>query len=124
MWPPRESQPFRDFVGGARIAQSQERALGMLKIQRSADAGHVRMALSGRIEKQHLAELQRVIEEDPCPHGITLDLQEVRLVDREVIGFLARWESAGIRLENCPAYVREWITVEGTPPGSPPRTTR
>jgi len=82
------------------------------------------MALSGRIEKQHLAELQRVIEEDASRHGVTLDLQEVRLVDREVVGFLARWESAGIRLENCPAYVREWITIESTPPGSPPRTTR
>src|SRR5262249_23371693 len=64
MWLPRESPPFRDFLGGPRIAQSQERALGMLKIQRSADAGHVRVALSGHIEKQHLAELQRVIEED------------------------------------------------------------
>ena len=96
----------------------------MLKIQRLADAGHVRLALSGRIEKQHLAELQRVIEEDACPHGITLDLREVRLVDREVVGFLARWESAGIRLENCPAYVREWITIEGTPPGGVNRARR
>jgi hypothetical protein len=98
--------------------------LGVLKIQRSTNAGHVRLALSGRIEKQHLAELQRVIEEDACRHGITLDLQEVRLVDRDVVGFLARWESAGIQLENCPAYVREWITIERAPPGSPPRTTR
>jgi hypothetical protein len=96
----------------------------MLKIQRSTDAGLVRLALSGRIEKQHLAELERVIEEDACPHGITLDLQEVRLVDRDVVGFLARCESVGIRLENCPVYLREWITIEGTPPASPPRTTR
>ena len=96
----------------------------MLKIQRSMNAGHVRLALSGRIEKQHIAELQRAIEEDARGHGMTLDLEEVRLVDRDVVGFLARWESAGIRLENCPAYVREWITMEGTPPGSPPRTRR
>ena len=88
------------------------------------NAGHVRLALSGRIEKQHLAELQRAIEEDAGGHGMTLDLEEVRLVDRDVVGFLARWESAGIRLENCPAYVREWITVEAPTPGSPPRMTR
>ena len=97
---------------------------GVLRIQRSADAGHVRLALSGRIEKQHLAELQRVIEEDACRHALTLDLEEVRLVDRDVVGFLARWEAAGVRLENCPAYVREWITIEGTPAGGSPRTTR
>ena len=98
--------------------------LGVLKIQRSIDAGNVRLSLSGRIEKQHLAELQRVIDEDACRHALTLDLEQVRLVDRDAVGFLARWEAAGIRLENCPAYVREWITIEGTPPGSPPRTTR
>jgi len=97
----------------------------MLKIQRSTDAGHARLALSGRIEKQHLAELlQRLIEEDACRQVVTLDLEEVRLVDRDVVGFLARWESAGIRLENCPTYLRQWITMEGTPPGSPPRTKR
>jgi len=96
----------------------------VLKIQRSMDAGQVRLALSGRIEKQHIAELQRAIEEDAPGHGMTLDLEEVRLVDCDVVGFLARWESAGIRLENCPAYVREWITMEGTPPGRPPPTRR
>ena len=96
----------------------------MLKIQRSTEGGHARLALSGRIEEQHLAELHRVIEEDFCRHVVTLDLEEVRLVDRDVVGVLARWGSAGIRLENCPAYLHEWITVEGTPPGSSPRTRR
>lgn len=96
----------------------------MLKVQRSIDGGNVRLSLSGRIEKQHLGELQQVIEEYARGHALTLDLEEVRLVDCDVVGFLARWEAAGIRLENCPAYVREWITIEGTPPGSPPRTTR
>jgi hypothetical protein len=98
--------------------------LAVLKIQRSIDAGNVRLSLSGRIEKQHLAELERVIDEDACRHALILDLEQVRLVDRDAVGFLARREAAGIRLENCPAYVREWITIEGTPPGSPPRTTR
>ena len=36
----------------------------MLKIQRSINAGNVRFALSGRIESEHLAELQRLIDED------------------------------------------------------------
>jgi hypothetical protein len=38
-----------------------------------------------------------------------LDLREVRRVDREVVADLARWNADGIKFENCPAYLREWI---------------
>jgi ABC-type transporter Mla MlaB component len=95
----------------------------MLKIQRSVEAGNVRIMLSGRIEREHLAELQRLIDED-APQLVTLDLEDVRLVDREAVGFLARCEEAGIRLENCSAYIREWISTEKSEPANPPRTKR
>ena len=96
----------------------------MLKIQRSVRAGKVRIMLSGRIEREHLAELQRLIDED-APHNlVTLDLEDVRLVDREAVGFLARCEGAGIRLENCSTYVREWISREKNEPAKPPRKKR
>ena len=36
----------------------------------------------------------------------------MKLVDREAVSFIARCEASGIRLENCPAYVREWIRHE------------
>jgi ABC-type transporter Mla MlaB component len=96
----------------------------MLKIQRSVQAGNVRIMLSGRVEREHLAELQRLIDEDAPHKRVTLDLEEVRLVDREAVGFLARCEETGIRLENCSAYVREWISREETEPANPPRTKR
>ena len=96
----------------------------MLKIQRSMDGENVRFALSGHIEDQHVAELQRLIEEEASRHPITLDLEGVRLVDRDAVAFLARCEATRIRLENCPAYVREWIATEGHAPGHPSRTTR
>ena len=84
----------------------------MLKIQRSMHAGNVRIVLSGRIEREHLAELQRLID-DGAPHKrVTLDLEDVRLVDREAVSFLVRCEGTGIRLENCPTYIREWISRE------------
>ena len=96
----------------------------MLKIQRSVYDGNVRIVLSGRIEREHLAELQRLIDED-APHKlVTLDLEDVRLVDREAVGFLARCEGTGIRLENCSTYVREWISREENEPANPPRTKR
>jgi len=96
----------------------------MFKIQRSVQAGNVRIMLSGRIEREHLAELQRLIDED-APHNlVTLDLEEIRFVDREAVSFLARCEAAGIRLENCSTYVREWISREEDEPANPPRTKR
>jgi ABC-type transporter Mla MlaB component len=96
----------------------------MLKIQRSVHARNVRIVLSGRIEHEHLAELQRLIDED-APHKlVTLDLEDVLLVDREAVSFLARCEETGIRLENCSAYVREWISRDENEPANPPRTKR
>lgn len=85
----------------------------MLRIQRSAGAAGVRLALSGRIEGVHLAELERAVaDESAAACAITLDLDGVRLADREAIRFLARCEAHGMRLAHCPAYVREWIARE------------
>jgi hypothetical protein len=83
----------------------------MLKIRRSEDKDFVTFALSGRIEKEHLPELQKLlkIELGAKPTPIALDLGDVRLVDREAIKFLAACEAHGIVLKNCPSYVREWI---------------
>jgi len=96
----------------------------MLKIQRSVHAGNVRIVLSGRIEGEHLAELQRLIDEDAPHERVTLDLEDVRLVDREAVGFLARCEERGIRLENYCTYVCEWIPREKNEPANPPRRRR
>jgi hypothetical protein len=40
---------------------------------------------------------------------------EVKLVDRDEVSFLAGCEAKGIKLANCPAYIREWIERETTP---------
>ncbi len=79
----------------------------VLRIERAERFGSVVFLLSGRIELQHLAELQAQFAAQR--QQITVDLKEVRLVDREVVDTLARWDAEGIKLENCPAYVREWI---------------
>jgi ABC-type transporter Mla MlaB component len=83
----------------------------MLKIRTFEEKGFVTFALSGRIEEEHLPELQKLLEVEtqPKPTVITLDLVDVRLVDREAIRFLARCEARGILLKDCPSYVREWI---------------
>jgi ABC-type transporter Mla MlaB component len=83
----------------------------MFKIRRSEDKGIVTFALSGRIEEEQLLELQNLlkIESKANSTAVTLDLGDVKLVDREAVKFLAASEAQGIILKNCPSYVREWI---------------
>jgi hypothetical protein len=84
----------------------------MLKIRRSEDNGVAVFALSGRIEEQQVSELQELLAGEGQAKA-ALDLEEVRLVDREVVRFLAACEARGISLRNCPSYVREWIETGG-----------
>ena len=84
----------------------------MLRIQRAAEAKGVVFTLSGRIDGEGLAELQKLLESEAQDHLI-LDLKEVKLVDREAVSFLADCEAKGMKLVNCPPYIREWIEQEG-----------
>ncbi len=59
-----------------------------------------------------MAELQKLLGSGAGDHSLVLDLNEVRLVDRDVVSFLASCEAKGITLANCPAYIREWIARE------------
>jgi len=43
---------------------------------------------------------------------VVLDLKDIKLVNRDAVKFLAHCEADGARLENCPAYIREWIARE------------
>lgn len=81
----------------------------MLRIRRSEENGSAIFALSGRIEETHVFEIQKLFEAEPGIEGLTLDLEEVRLVDRNAVRFLAACESRGIKLRNCPSFIREWI---------------
>jgi len=82
----------------------------MLRIDKSSN-GHVTLfRLSGRIQSEHLPELQRQIER--CARKTVLNLEEVKLVDLATVQFLSLCESNGVELLNCPLYVREWIFQE------------
>jgi anti-anti-sigma regulatory factor len=83
-----------------------------LKIQKSAREEVVVYTLSGRIRAEEVEELQRLFKAEGQDHHIVLDLKEVKLVDRDTVKFLACCEVKGTRLENCPAYIREWIERE------------
>ena len=84
----------------------------MFKIQRSAEGGAVVFTLSGRIKAARLTELEKLLEWEAGNGSIVLVLKEVKLVDRDVVSFLAGREAKGVKLVNCPAYIREWIDRE------------
>jgi hypothetical protein len=81
----------------------------MFRIRRSEDHGTAVFACSGRIEEKDVAEIRKVVEAEAGVAGIALDLEEVKLVDREAVRFLTGCKARGIKLMNCPPYIREWI---------------
>jgi anti-anti-sigma regulatory factor len=83
----------------------------MLNIQRTSN-GRIVFSLSGRVEIEDIPELQRLLNLEAAGREIAFDLKEVTLVDREAVKFLANWEAQSIKLENCPAYIREWIDAD------------
>ncbi len=85
----------------------------MLRIHKKAN-GEVLFTLSGRIDKEHIAELETLIAAEGQNRRITLDLKDMTLTGQDGIRFLAQCEAAGIGLANCDPYVREWIARQGT----------
>jgi hypothetical protein len=81
-----------------------------LRIERSARQRFTVFTPTGRMEAEHVAELKELFD---CDYrDIILDLRDLRLADRDAVRFLRRCEADGMKLENCPAYVREWIDRE------------
>jgi len=82
-------------------------------IQRAANGDDAAFTLSGRLNGEDVAELQRLFAAEGKDHRIVLDLKEVGLVNLDAVRFLAHCEENGIQLKNCPAYIRVWIMREG-----------
>jgi hypothetical protein len=72
--------------------------------------GNAVFTLSGRMKAEEVAEWKALFDADYTT--IVLDLREVRLADRDAVKFLRSCERDGMKLENCPAYVREWMDRE------------
>jgi hypothetical protein len=63
---------------------------------------------------EHIAELERLFGAETNYGKIRVDLKELRFADRDAVTFLAGCEKAGLRVKNCPAYIREWMRRERT----------
>jgi len=83
-----------------------------LRIHRSFETDFVVFNLTGRIQAADVPGLLTLLSEDSPSSGIVLDLEQVKLVDRDAVLFLVLSEATGAKLRNCSAYIREWITQE------------
>jgi len=81
----------------------------MLRIRRK-EYGDAVFTVSGRIDKEDIAELEALIAAEGNGTRITLDLKDMTLTGEDGIAFLAQCEAADVALINCDPYVREWIT--------------
>jgi len=85
----------------------------MLRISRKAN-GDVVFTLSGRIDKEHIAELEALIAAEGKDRRIIFDLKELTLTGPDGMAFLTLCEASGIALTNCDPYLREWIARQRT----------
>jgi hypothetical protein len=80
-----------------------------LKIERVVEDGFVVFRLSGRLEVELLAEVRRLLDAEAQDLTVVFDMKDVKLVDRDAVPFLTRYQLDGIQFQNCPAYIEEWI---------------
>jgi hypothetical protein len=64
--------------------------------------------ICGYLQKIHVSMIEELIAKETCP--LIFDLAEVTLVDHEAVRFLVACKVRGIRLRNCPAFIREWMS--------------
>jgi anti-anti-sigma regulatory factor len=81
-----------------------------LRIEKHSDGYGTTIQLIGRMQAEHLPELEKQIRESGS--RIVIDLEEVDLVDVQVVRFLGVCEAQGITLLNCSPYIRDWIGKE------------
>ena len=71
----------------------------------------VTFVLSGRMQKEDLHQLKTLLKKHN-KQTVVLDLEGVKLVDRDGVEFLASFETDRFKITNCPPFIREWIRRE------------
>ena len=81
-----------------------------LRIEKDSDGRTTTLRLIGRMRRDHIEELIAQIQAGGT--SVTLDLNEVSLVDLDVIRFLATCQTEGISLVHCCRYISNWVAKE------------
>jgi ABC-type transporter Mla MlaB component len=81
-----------------------------LKIKRLCEQHGTRICLAGELRCSHLVEVRAEIEQ--AGQSVTLDLDEVYVVDLDGVRWLNECQASGIQVVNCSPYIREWMLQE------------
>ena len=81
-----------------------------LRIERMCDQRGTRICLAGELRSAHLDDVKAEIGRVAGP--ITLDLDEVDIVDLDGIRWLNRCRAQGVKVVNCSPYIRKWMGLE------------
>ena len=81
-----------------------------LRIEKDSDGRTTTLRLIGRMRREHMEELKAQIKAGGA--SVTLDLNEISLVDLDVIRFLATCQTDGVSLVHCSRYIKNWIAKE------------
>jgi ABC-type transporter Mla MlaB component len=82
----------------------------MLRIDITTDRSLTNLRLIGDLRVDELEELERHLS--GASGEVTLDLEELKIVDLAAVRFLLLCEDRGVRMLGCPYYVREWMNRE------------
>jgi hypothetical protein len=108
-------EPIPNVNQGGDITVDREREHGRqdggtLKIEKDSNHPKTVIHLIGRLHVNHIDELNRQLQGD-APEMV-IDLREVTLVDLEIVRFLKVCQARGVTIDNCPPYIRRWMTRE------------
>ncbi len=80
----------------------------MLRIERSAN-GQVVFTVSGRMQTEDIEQFRQLLVVEAPGQQLIFNLKDVTLVNQDAVIFLAHCETNGIKIENCPLHIRNWM---------------
>lgn len=86
----------------------------MLKIEPTRESKtSLTVALAGSLEAEYLPELEELARRAARDgRRLSLDLTQVRMVDREAVAYFATGAGRQARITGCPTWLRKWLDAE------------
>jgi ABC-type transporter Mla MlaB component len=76
----------------------------------STQSDSIILSLAGKVNQEALPEIALLIDRGRQDREqVILDLSEVTLIDPAAAQFFADQFRGGVRMVNCPVYIRRWI---------------